>query len=148
MSQIYCQITPEGMGEDYQDLMVAVEYGKRLANISGAISEDSIYKLVHDYPSHDFVIDKIEAKTLFRSIDDPGADLYSLMGELGGAAFVPSPKRVTVESLSKIDDPHSAASEGINHAESKGNGVDAESEQKPVVAPVRRGNRRGAARPS
>ncbi len=103
-SPIYGQITPEGLGEDYQELMVAYEYGKRLAQVGGNISVGSINKLVHDYPSHDFVIDKLEARSLFNQIADPTPDMYELASKLGSLAFVPESKQVTIEALSKADE--------------------------------------------
>jgi hypothetical protein len=52
VSPIAAQITHEGLGEDYQALMAAHEYGIRLARCGRLIKEDKVRKLVHDYPSH------------------------------------------------------------------------------------------------
>lgn len=114
---IYSQITPEGLGEDWQELHVALEYGKRLATIGGLIDETAIHKLVHDYPSHDFVIDKREAHTLFRSIDDPSSDMYALATELGRLVFSPSGRDVTVELLSRTEEAQTKTDEKENDSE-------------------------------
>jgi hypothetical protein len=105
LSPIYGQITPEGLGEDYQELMVAYEYGKRLASVGRLISETAINRLVHEYPSHDFVIDKLEARDLFSKIEDPTPDMYALASKLGNLVYAPDAKQPTIEPLSKSDEP-------------------------------------------
>ncbi len=105
LSDVYCQIPPEMLGQDYQDLMVAYEYGKRLASFSGSSSEEAIYHIIHGYPSHDFVIDKREAATLFNEIDDPTPEMYELLSSLGPLAWHPNSKHVTIRSLSKSPTP-------------------------------------------
>lgn len=57
MSSVYSQINPENLGQDYRDLSVATSYGTTLAERSKNLRPDSIRRLVHDYPSHDYVID-------------------------------------------------------------------------------------------
>lgn len=101
MSPIYSQITPEALGEDHQELTVALEYGKRLARIGKNINENQIKHLVEEYPSHDFVIDYLEAKTLFNRVDDPTSDMMELAIKLKDLAFVPDFEIVTVLHLSK-----------------------------------------------
>jgi hypothetical protein len=111
---IYSQITPEALGEDWQELHVAYEYGKRLADVGGLVSEAAINKLVHDYPSHDFVIDKQEARTLFSQIEDPTTDMYDLASKLGDLVYIPDSKEVTAEALSKLDESEKKAEEKVN----------------------------------
>jgi hypothetical protein len=100
-SSIYAQVSPEGVGEDYQDLRVALEYGNRLAADGGLIDQGAVHRLVHDYPSHDFVIDKREAATLFTKIDEPSKDMYELTAKLGALASQPNRKVITFERLTK-----------------------------------------------
>lgn len=104
MSQVYCQITAETLGQDHQDLMVAMEYGKRLAEVGGLIGEDQIYDLVHNYPSHDFVIDVREARKLFINIDAATQEMYEMLAALGPLAWQTDPRRVTVLPLSERDE--------------------------------------------
>jgi hypothetical protein len=101
---IYEKITPEGLGEDYQELMVAYEYGKRLARVGGNIPDEAINRLVHDYPSHDFVIDTLEARTLFRRVEDPTAAMYDLASQLDDLGYAPDSTKVTAIHLSKPDE--------------------------------------------
>ncbi len=111
LSPVYEQIAPEGLGEDYQELMVAYEYGKRLGAAGGLVSEASVNRLVHNYPSHDFVIDKLEARTIFSEVEDPSADMYALASKLGPLAFAPDSTEVVVQALSKVDEPEKKADE-------------------------------------
>lgn len=89
MSPIYAQISPENLGQDHQDLSIAHEYGVRLANISESTTSHFVRRLVYNYPSHDFIIDKMEAKNIFKSIEDPSEDMYILMKGLGPVAAEP-----------------------------------------------------------
>ena len=111
LSPVYEQIAPEGLGEDHQELMVAYEYGKRLGAAGGLVSEASVNHLVHDYPSHDFVIDKFEAKTIFSEVEDPSADMYALASKLGPLAFAPDATEVVVYALSKPAEPEKKGDE-------------------------------------
>lgn len=63
---IAAQIDPIKIGEVYRSLEVAKEYGKRLCK------GDNIENiLVTGYPSHEFVIDFEEAKTIFKNVRRP-----------------------------------------------------------------------------
>lgn len=57
---LFSQLNPEKLGEYSRELAVGVEYGKRLMDKpgrSGDNSSETIDKLVHGYPSHDYIID-------------------------------------------------------------------------------------------
>jgi serine dehydrogenase proteinase len=58
------QIDPLRLGENFRQLQIALEYGRRLD-----VKEQILMKLIENYPSHDFVIDLDEAKTLFSHVD-------------------------------------------------------------------------------
>lgn len=128
LAPIYSQITPESLGEDHQELQVAHEYGKRLANLGGNISEAGIKALVHSYPSHDFVIDRPEAETLFFNVDRPTVDMFELARDLQALCFVPDSSEVTVVHLSKPEKQETDEAEGKNspdaQAEAKNGGID------------------------
>ncbi|MBW8010963.1 MAG: hypothetical protein FVQ83_06940 [Chloroflexi bacterium] len=70
MSALYGQVDPFHFGGSYRSLAVAVEYGKRLMGRYGYSDwkldqiNAVINKLTWEYPSHSFVIDMYEAKTL------------------------------------------------------------------------------------
>ena len=69
MSQIYARIKPDDLGNDLRNLRVAEAYGTRLAKHGQNTKPDTVSRLVHKYPSHDFIIDADEAKTLFENVD-------------------------------------------------------------------------------
>lgn len=72
---IYEQIEPLRLGEMNAALQIAHEYGTRLNEKSETLKEDSLSKLIHAYPTHSFVIDRAEAKTLFNKVSHPDNDL-------------------------------------------------------------------------
>jgi hypothetical protein len=113
LSPIYSQINPVAMGEDFRDLNLAYEYGKRLVEFSGIATEASVRRLVHDYPSHDFVIDKKEAADLFLNLEQPTGDLYRLSSLLGTLAFQPGDKTPIVKSLIEAPQPQPSARDGV-----------------------------------
>src|SRR5690606_32649337 len=86
-AEIYKQIDPEVLGQDERDVKVAYEYGTRLAKVGQNIREENIKRLVHDYPSHNFVIDAEEAETLFEKTYTPSSELRDLVVNLGMKAF-------------------------------------------------------------
>jgi hypothetical protein len=88
-SKIYEQLDPVAMGEDYRDLHVALEYGERLARHSQNLKPGAVSELVHNYPSHDFVIDDDEAKKLFRSVKSPPKEFFELLQLLGADGMKP-----------------------------------------------------------
>ncbi len=80
MGQIYGQIDPSRLGEVERYVRVSLEYGSRLQ--SGNVKSDTIIKLVAGYPSHEFVIDRTEARELFNRIDKPTDELERLWDTL------------------------------------------------------------------
>jgi hypothetical protein len=87
MAPIYGQINPDVVGGDYRDLNVALHYGDRLVEHSQNARESTVMHLIKDYPSHDFIIDDIEAKKLFKKVETPSETLYALVGLLGDPAY-------------------------------------------------------------
>jgi hypothetical protein len=86
MGKIYGQINPDMLGQDFRDLTVATEYCTRLnrkfenIKVNQRDTDDTgIKRLVHQYPSHDFVIDFEEAKEIFQRVELPTATLRRVM---------------------------------------------------------------------
>jgi len=66
------QIDPMKLAEMQRATDIAFEYGHRLNEASqNLISSNSLAKLVSGYPSHGFVIDRKEARTVFTRVDKP-----------------------------------------------------------------------------
>lgn len=87
LSPVFGQMNPDVIGSDYRDLRVAIEYGNRLAKTSQNPVPSAVRKLVTDYPSHDFIIDRDEASKLFRTVDQPSEELYDLVQLLSGVTY-------------------------------------------------------------
>jgi hypothetical protein len=79
MSNIYAQINPESLGQDFMDLSVATKYCQNLDKNSKNMRPRAVQRLVYEYPSHDFVIDFDEAKELFHNVELPTATIISLL---------------------------------------------------------------------
>lgn len=75
-SPIASQIDPLKMGEHQRATAVAMEYGQRLNALSQNLKNESyINKLISQYPSHSFVIDRKEATEIFKSVSKPALSL-------------------------------------------------------------------------
>jgi len=104
MSPVFAQLNPDVIGSDYRDLSVATEYGSRLAKISENARQDSVRRLVSEYPSHDFIIDRDEAKTLFKCIGDPTDELYNLVGFISQLTHKPSSTGIIAAVSDALED--------------------------------------------
>jgi hypothetical protein len=87
LSPVFAQINPDVVGSENRDLNVALQYGLRLVDYSQNANIASVVRLVHYYPSHDFIIDNDECKELFKNVDVPSEELYAVLGYLGRTAY-------------------------------------------------------------
>ena len=67
--KIYAQIDPTHLGSIERSIHIASDYGKRIKTDN--VKQDTVDRLVSGYPSHNFVIDIDEAKTLFNVVRMP-----------------------------------------------------------------------------
>ncbi|MGC0926214.1 SppA protein [Pantoea agglomerans] len=65
------QIDPIKLGEHQRAMSIAITYGQRLSDKSKCLKEGALFKLIASYPSHGFVIDRKEARELFRQVEKP-----------------------------------------------------------------------------
>lgn len=74
-SKIYQQIDPLRLGEHQRSMLVAKEYGNRLSaprtGRGPTLKKEAIDRLISNYPSHGFVIDRNEAESLFCAVRLP-----------------------------------------------------------------------------
>jgi hypothetical protein len=68
---MYAQIDPIRLGEMNAALQIAHEYGTRLNNKAESLKSGALRRLIHEYPTHGFVIDRAEARELFQRVDLP-----------------------------------------------------------------------------
>lgn len=93
---IYQQIEPNRLGEIARAMSIAQEYGQRLDNESDNLKSRALQRLVNGYPSHRFVIDREEAKDLFKRVREPSQDEQALVVSLENA----------FEGLSRVPNVH------------------------------------------
>ena len=65
------KIDPLTLGEHQRAMQIAINYGERLNEKSKNLKDEALDKLVGDYPCHGFVIDRREARSLFKNIVKP-----------------------------------------------------------------------------
>jgi hypothetical protein len=73
---------------------VAKEYGSRLIRTSKNMLLPSLEYLISNYPSHGFVIDRIEAGTLFEHVRETNVDEQTLVDTLAESGALPGSKDV------------------------------------------------------
>ena len=81
MGSVYSQIDPTRLGEVERHVRVSSEYGTRLQTQN--VKQHTVARLAGAYPSHEFVIDRKEARLLFDEVSRPTDDLESLAHALG-----------------------------------------------------------------
>lgn len=77
---LYAQIDPNRVGEMQRAINIAIGYGGRLARKSNSLKSDALVRLVSEYPSHGFVIDRAEARgELFNNARAPSQHELALI---------------------------------------------------------------------
>lgn len=86
---IYGQIDPRQIAESSRAQAIGREYGTRLAIGGQNIDEDGVERLISQYPTHGFVIDRAEAEGLFKVVRKPTPNEAHLIKCLGVLATEP-----------------------------------------------------------
>ncbi|WP_353172499.1 SDH family Clp fold serine proteinase [Acinetobacter rudis] len=81
-SPIFAQIDPLRLGELHRATMIAYEYGKKLSDKSENLKQSALKQLIMDYPSHGFVIDRKEAKSIFKTVRSPNENELEIINNL------------------------------------------------------------------
>jgi hypothetical protein len=68
---------------------VAKAYGERLVETGKNLSSDKLDGLISDYPSHSFVIDRIEAGKIFNNVRQANGNEQALFDMWGNVAIGP-----------------------------------------------------------
>jgi len=71
ISPIVAKLDPVTMGEHQRAMQIGYDYGNRLNKMTKSLKPDALEALVSGYPSHQFVIDRKEASTLFKNVEAP-----------------------------------------------------------------------------
>lgn len=84
---IYQQVEVMHLGEAARAMKIAEEYGQRLDQVADNLrSANSLATLVAGYPSHSFVIDMVEAMTIFKNVRNLSEQEQELCDALGRSA--------------------------------------------------------------
>ena len=82
---VFGQIEPDEVGSRARAMRIGYEYAQRLNLKYGNLQPTGVNQLCQTYPSHGFVIDKMEAKRLFyrvRSVDVPEIAAIEGLGDV------------------------------------------------------------------
>jgi hypothetical protein len=96
LSPVASQLDPLSLGEDYQNLHIAHEYGDRLVQKFRTVDADAVLALVENYPSHGFVIDLFEAMELLGNVEMACKELLQLQACLPLFCNTPDSRDVRV----------------------------------------------------
>lgn len=132
---VFAQIDPMRLAEMQRAMEIAFAYGQRLDAKSGNLKSNGLAQLATGYPSHGFVIDRKEARTLFNTVLKPEG-LYQQISEgIGTQMLVNTNAAVPIVNIycppdsPKGDEdarpPNSESSSSCNsagHAQVGGNG--------------------------
>lgn len=93
------QIDPVRLGELNRIMMVAQAYGGRLNKKSENLQDGALDRLSSLYPSHSFVIDRSEAKELFKKVRSPNDDERDIVDFFYSLGLSPMEDRPVVADL-------------------------------------------------
>lgn len=138
MSEAFKGFDLESIAEDYRDLLVAEKYAEKLNGKYKNVLHGGIQRLVREYPSHDFVIDHVEAKQLFRRVEFPPPWVMGLLSKRpdeflntrGGDSRIieiltdPTENPPKEQESSPPESDVSQEKDGENHAPRKKNGTE------------------------
>ncbi len=102
LNPITAQLDPNRIGIAQRGLEVTKDYGRRLANKKNLVRDAAsiVHHLVNDYPTHAFVIDQEEAKTLFTNVDSFSDDENAVYEQLREQLTVPTDDDGLIVNLS------------------------------------------------
>ena len=112
---MYAQIDPLRVGEIDRAVKIAVEYGEKLDR--GNLKSDALERLIGDYPSHSFVIDFDEARSLFKNIRGLSREEETLVMLLRQLIENPHHFEATIIPLSNVARQEAAAEESLANIE-------------------------------
>lgn len=79
---IFAQIDPARVGEIQRATLIAFRYGRILERKWRNVQAGGVAKLIAEYPSHSFVIDRKEARDIFKLVREPQSDEVKLLKDV------------------------------------------------------------------
>ncbi len=98
---IFSRIDPEEVGSRSRAMRIGENYGERLSLKWDNLRNGALTTLSQDYSSHGFVIDFIEAQSLFHRVRLANLDEMKLVMQLGVIARHPQ-RQLTIETLTDM----------------------------------------------
>lgn len=149
---LFSQINVQALGQDLRDHLAIAEYARRLTERSRNVLPNAVSRLIRRYPSHDFLIDQDEARTLFSRVEAPAECLYALIDSLGDVIYTdPASAHVTriLDAARRDEDvvPDEPVVRGAGHAHPDASPFVSAVGDQPVVAEARRSGRGAVASP-
>mgnify|MGYP003655381827 CR=1 FL=1 len=141
MSPVYAQINPDVLGNDLRDLNVAEAYGARLIKNGENADINTVNELVASYPAHGFVIDRDEAKELFRVVNEPSVEVSMLIRALGPVVYIEQDPQIIKRLDSLPEEPIDESNDDETESEPGDASVDDRS--RPVRSSDRSSKRTG-----
>jgi hypothetical protein len=112
-SPIFSRIDPEEVGSRSRAMRIGQDYGRRLSAVSQNLKDGALEKLAQTYSSHSFVIDVLEARSLFNNVRDASALEIEAIISLGDVARMPSSSYI-FEKIEWPDGPEIGTPEDVN----------------------------------
>ena len=103
---IFQQIDPIRLGSVIRANAIAMHYGKLLG--SKNLKPEALGRLVLEYPSHDFVIDRSQAEQLFNAVREPNQTETKLVQAIEPLVKIPSTNKHIVARLNTERQSHGA----------------------------------------
>lgn len=99
IAPIFAQIDPSRLGEIQRATEIASKYGLILEQKFNNVNADGVRSLIMDYPSHGFVIDRKEAKRIFKEVRAPDEEEVKLLNQIESflQAVLDSPQTLCME---------------------------------------------------
>lgn len=115
--RVYDHIDAMHVGEAGRFLKIAHQYGQVLERTGGNCKPGTLDRLTTQYPSHSFIIDRVQAEDLFRKVRPPSPSEAELVRQLGEEALRPRGED-REPLLTFLDVAEPAAEEQQGHGES------------------------------
>jgi hypothetical protein len=99
---IFARIDPEEVGSRSRAMRIGEDYCKRLNAKWSNLKPDALSTLSQTYSSHGFVIDFLEAKSLFNRVREPTEEERKFITQLGALARHPHQGQLTIRKIGNI----------------------------------------------
>ena len=119
---IYEHVDSMHIGEAGRSLKIAHKYGEILCKRSQNCQRNALDQLTTNYPSHGFIIDRLQAENLFNNVREPSVEETNLAILLGAAACDPLPQAGLLSFLNSDKNTSSETNDDLEQNHQLGNG--------------------------